>query len=125
MGLFNPGLWEAGVYVFERYADKISKWQLVAHTGKPQPKLEGVIKAVTKHFNAWDNPEAHFTQAELTDYYVADKLNSFKRSSYRSDISDIEARTWHIRLFGLDTLTGPLKSLIDNFVQHGGTAHPR
>ena len=124
MGLFNPGLWEASVYVFERYANKLSKWQLVAHTGKPKPKLDSVIKAVTKHFNAWDNPEAHFTTSELTDYYVADKLNGFKRSSYRSDIPDSDARSFFIQFSGLDTLAGPMKSLIADFIRHGGTVRP-
>lgn len=120
MSLYDPGVGEAKVFVFEQYAKKLSKWMETSHFGKPKPKLESILHSVTEHFNQFNTPSSMFSTAELTESYVQDIINDFADGKGYVENSP-KTRRIHIESVGLDTLTGETKLIVDVFVQSGGT----
>lgn len=120
MSLFDPGLAEAKVFVFEQYAKKLSKWMEAAHSGKPKPRLETTLRSVTKHFNEFNTPSSMFSVNELAESYVQDSINDFENGKGYKENSP-RTRRYHIESVGLDTLEDDVKQLVDNFIESGGT----
>jgi hypothetical protein len=109
MSLFDPGLWEAAIFVFEKYAKK-------QKLGQPNPPLLPVFKAVTKHFNAYGNPSAQFGVDELIRYYIGDKLADF---NYKPTPF---GREMFLAGYGLETLPGTVSTVLKEWVQTGDTS---
>jgi hypothetical protein len=120
MSLFDPGIGEAKVFVFEQYAQKLSKWMETSHLGKSKPKLESTIRVVTKHFNEFNTPSSMFSAIKLTESYVQDVINDFDDGKGYVENSP-RTRRVHIEAMGLDTLSGETRQIIEHFIQSDGT----
>jgi len=104
-GLVRAGLAEAIEFVFRDFRKK------------PGAQLSRIIKAVTKKFNSWDNPESKFTEDDLTKAYIADHVDAVIKPG--GTASPEEARKMRANSYGLDTLGPPYSHWIEKIIQTG------
>lgn len=112
-GLLSFNIDDACEIVFREYAEKLYKWSLVAHLGKSKPRLGSVTSSVSKRFATHGTPGSLFSPKELTEYYVAYRLNDYK------GLPNETSRSIYVKSFGIDTLGGSVAEIVRGFIVSG------